>query len=71
MVLFIAELEEEILQKQNLNNIYGRGILIICIFFLWEHQEEKLKYFIYNINEMHQGLQISKGYGNKGEGSRE
>ena len=48
----MAELEEEILRKAELKP-YLWWRYIDDIFFLWEHGEEKLQYFIGNINKMY------------------
>ena len=50
-ILFMAELEEEILGKAEFKS-YLWWRYIDDIFFLWEHGEEKLKSFIDNINKM-------------------
>ena len=50
-VLFMAELEEEILGKAEFKP-YLWWRYIDYIIFLWEHGEEKLKIFINNINKM-------------------
>ena len=52
IVLFIVELEEEILQKAEFK-LYLWWWYIDDIFFLWEHGEEKLKSSIDNTNKMH------------------
>ena len=52
IVLFIVELEEEILQKAEFK-LYLWWWYIDDIFFLWEHGEEKLKPSIDNTNKMH------------------
>ena len=52
IVLFIVELEEEILQKAEFR-LYLWWWYIDDIFFLWEHGEEKLKSSIDNTNKMH------------------
>ena len=49
-ILFMAELEEEILRKAKFKPYLWRRY--IDIFFLWEHGEGKLKSFIDNINKM-------------------
>ena len=51
-ILFMAELEEEILRKAKFKP-YLWWRYIDEIFFLWEHGEEKLKSFIDKINKMH------------------
>ena len=56
--LFMAELEEEILQKAEFKP-YLWWRCIDEIFFLWEHGEEKLKSFIYNINKMHPTIKFT------------
>ena len=51
-ILFMAELEEEILSEIELKPcLWWR--YIDNIFFLWEHGEEKLKEFIEHLNEKH------------------
>ena len=52
IVLFIVELEEEILQKAEFK-LYLWWWYTDDIFFLWEHGEEKLKSSIDNTNKMH------------------
>ena len=56
--LFMAELEEEILQKAEFKP-YLWWRCIDEIFFLWEHGEEKLKSFIDNINKMHPTIKFT------------
>ena len=51
-ILFMAELDEEILRKAEFKP-YLWWRYIDAIFFLCEHGEEKLKSFIDNINKMH------------------
>ena len=51
-ILFMTELEEEILRKPKFKP-YLWWRYIDEIFFLWEHGEEKLKSFIDKINKMH------------------
>ena len=51
-ILFMAELEEEILSEIELKP-YLWWRYIDDIFFLWEHGEEKLKRFIEYLNEKH------------------
>ena len=51
-ILFMAELEEEILRKAEFKP-YLWWRCIEDISFLWEHGEEKLKSFLDNINKMH------------------
>ena len=48
----MAELEEEIFRKAEFKP-YLWWRYIDDIFFLWEHGEEKLQYFIGNINKMY------------------
>ena len=51
-ILFMAELEEEILRKEEFKpHLWWRYIDDIS--FLWEHGEEKLKSLLDNINKMH------------------
>ena len=56
-ILFMAELEEEILRKAEFKPyLWWR---YDDIFFLWEHGEEKLKSFIDNINKMHPTIKFT------------
>ena len=48
----MTELEEEILWKTEFK-LYLWWRYVDDIFFLWEHEEEKLKSFIDNINKIH------------------
>ena len=57
-ILFMAELEEDILQKAEFK-LYLWWRDIDDIFFLWEHGEEKLKFFIDNINKMHPTIKFT------------
>ena len=57
-ILFMAELEEEILREIELNP-YLRWRYIDDIFFLWEHGEEKLKEFIEHLNEKHPTIKFT------------
>ena len=57
-ILFVAELEEEILQKAEFKQ-YLRWRNIDEVFFLWEHGEEKLKSFINSINKMHPTIKFT------------
>ena len=57
-ILFMAELEEEILRKAEFKP-YLWWMYIDDIFFLWEHGEEKLKSFIDNINKMHRTIKFT------------
>ena len=57
-ILFMAELEEEILSELELKP-YPWWRYIDGIFFLWEHGEEKLKAFIEHLNEKHQTLKFT------------
>ena len=57
-ILFVAELEEEILQKAEFKQ-YLRWRNIDEVFFLWEHGEEKLKSFINTINKMHPTIKFT------------
>ena len=51
-ILLMAELEEEILRKEEFKpHLWWRYIDDIS--FLWEHGEEKLKSLLDNINKMH------------------
>ena len=57
-ILFVAELEEEILRKAEFK-LYLWWRYFDDIFFLWEHGEEKLKSFINNINKMHPTIKFT------------
>ena len=57
-ILFMAELEEEILRKAEFKP-YLWWMYIDDIFFLWEHGEEKLKSFTDNINKMHRTIKFT------------
>ena len=57
-ILFMAELEKEILRKAEFKP-YLWWRYIDDIFFLWEHGEEKLKSFIDNINKMHRTIKFT------------
>ena len=57
-ILFMAELEEEILSEIELK-IYLCWRYIDDIFFLWEHGEEKLKKFIEYLNEKHPPIKFT------------
>ena len=57
-ILFVAELEEEILQKAEFKQ-YLRWRNIDEVFFLWEHGEENLKSFINSINKMHPTIKFT------------
>ena len=57
-ILFMVELEEEILRKAEFKP-YLWWRYIDDIFFLWEHGEEKLKSFIGNINKMHRTVKFT------------
>ena len=57
-ILFMAELEEEILPKVEFKP-YLWWSYIDDIFLLWEHEEEKLKSFIDNINKMHPTIKLT------------
>ena len=57
-ILFIAELEDEILRKAEFKpNFWWRHF--DDIFFLWEHGEEKLESFIDNTNKMHPSIKFT------------
>ena len=51
-ILFMAELEEEVLSEIELKS-YLWWRYIDDIFFLWEHEEKKLREFIEHLNEKH------------------
>ena len=57
-ILFMAELEEEILRKAEFK-LYLWWRYIDNISFLWEHGEEKLKSFLDNINKMHPTIKFT------------
>ena len=58
-ILFMAELQEEILRKSKFKtSIWWR--YIDDMFFLWEHEKEKLKSFIDSINKMQHSRQIGQ-----------
>ena len=57
-ILFIAELEEEILSEIELKP-YLWWRYIDDIFFLWEHGEEKLKKFIEYLNDKHPTIKFT------------
>ena len=57
-ILFMAELEEEILSEIELKP-YLWWRYIDDIFFLWEHGEEKLKEFIEHLNEKHPTIKFT------------
>ena len=57
-ILFMAELEEEILSEIELKP-YLWWRYIDDIFFLWEHGEEKLKGFIEHLNEKHPTIKFA------------
>ena len=63
-MLFMAELKEEILQKEEFKP-YLWWRYIDDIFFLWEHGEEKLKSFIDNINKMHPTIKFMADWSKK------
>ena len=57
-ILFMAELEEEILSEIELKScLWWR--YIDDIFFLWEHGQEKLKEFIEHLNEKHPTIKFT------------
>ena len=55
-ILFMAELEEEILSEIELKLFL---IESVHMFFLWEHGEEKLKGFIEHLNEKHPTIKFT------------
>ena len=57
-ILFIAELEEEILRKVELK-AYLWWRYIDDIFFIWKHGEEKLKTFIDVLNKKHPAIKFT------------
>ena len=53
--------QRKFFKKQNLNRIYGGGVLMIDdIFFLWGHGEEKLKPSIDSINKLHPSIKFKE-----------
>ena len=56
-IMFMAELEEEILRKEFKPYLWWR--CVDRIFLLWEHGEGKLKSFIDNINKMHPTIKFT------------
>ena len=56
-IMFMAELEEEILRKEFKPYLWWR--YVDHIFLLWEHGEGKLKSFIDNINKMHPTIKFT------------
>ena len=58
-ILFMAELEEEILLSEIELKPYLWWRYIDDIFFLWEHGEEKLKKFIEYLNEKHPTIKFT------------
>ena len=57
-ILFMAELEENVLENAELKP-YLWWRYIDDIFFLWEHGEEKLKEFIDELNKMHPTIKFT------------
>ena len=57
-ILFMAELEEEILREVELKP-YLWWWFIDDIFFIWEHGEEKLKKFIDVLNKKHPTIKFT------------
>ena len=57
-ILFVVELEEEILKEVELKP-YPRWLYIDDIFFIWEHGEEKLKEFIDVLNKKHHNIKFT------------
>ena len=57
-ILFMAELEEEILSEIELKP-YLWWRYIDDIFFLWEHGKEKLKKFIEYLNDKHATIKFT------------
>ena len=57
-ILFMAELEEEILSEIELKP-YPWWRFIDDIFFLWEHGEKKLKKFMEHLNEKHPTIKFT------------
>ena len=56
-IWFMAKLEEEILGKAEFKS-YLCWRYIDDILFLWEHEEEKLKTFVDNINKRHPAIKF-------------
>ena len=57
-ILFVVELEEEILKEVELKP-YPRWLYIDDIFFIWKHGEEKLKEFIDVLNKKHHSIKFT------------
>ena len=57
-ILFMAELEEEILREVELKPYIWRPF-IDDIFFIWEHGEEKVKEFIDVLNKKHPTIKFT------------
>ena len=57
-MLFMAELEEEILREVE-SKPYLWWRYIDDIFFIWEHREEKLKEFIGVLNKKHPTIKFT------------
>ena len=60
-ILFMAELEEEILREVELKP-YLWWRYIDDIFFIWEHEEEKLKEFIDVLNKKHPTIKFTAAW---------
>ena len=63
-ILYKADLEEEVLQKAEFKP-YLWWRYIDYIFFLWEHGEKKLNYFIDNINKIHSFIKFTADWSKK------
>ena len=63
-ILFMAELEEKILEKVD-NKPYLWWRYIDDIFFIWEHGEEKLRNFVETLNEFHPTIKFTAEWSQK------
>ena len=58
IILFMAELEEKVLEKVD-NKPHLWWGYIHDIFFIWEHGEEKLRNFVETLNETHPTIKFT------------
>ena len=63
-ILFMAELEEKILEIVD-NKPYLWWRYIDDIFFIWEHGEEKLRNFVETLNEIHPTIKFTAEWSQK------
>ena len=63
-ILFMAELEEKILERLD-NKPYLWWRYIDDIFFIWEHGEEKLRDFVQTLNEVHPTIKFTAEWSQK------